>query len=102
MNETVWFLIAVGGPLAIAVALAYVLMTRRRRLGEENEGVAAQRVGDRSDAVRSLEAERRRHLPDDELEEGLEDTFPASDPVSVTSSTTPGAPSRDRRQSGPQ
>ena len=29
---------------------------------------------------------------DAELEEGLEETFPASDPVSVTSTTTPGRP----------
>lgn len=30
---------------------------------------------------------------DEELEEGLEDTFPASDPVSVTSTAIPGKPS---------
>jgi len=29
-----------------------------------------------------------------ELEEGLEDTFPASDPVSVTEPEWPGRPSR--------
>lgn len=29
---------------------------------------------------------------DDELEEGLDDTFPASDPVSVSQTTTTGAP----------
>jgi nicotinate phosphoribosyltransferase len=29
-----------------------------------------------------------------ELEEGLEDTFPASDPVSVTEPARPGKPSR--------
>lgn len=29
---------------------------------------------------------------DAELDEGLEDTFPASDPVSVTGTTTPGRP----------
>jgi hypothetical protein len=29
---------------------------------------------------------------DAELEQGLEETFPASDPVSVTSTTTPGRP----------
>ncbi|BCH23001.1 hypothetical protein MesoLjLb_27860 [Mesorhizobium sp. L-8-3] len=29
-----------------------------------------------------------------ELDEGLEDTFPASDPVSVTSTAIPGSPLR--------
>lgn len=47
-------------------------------------------------ATRSLRAERARadEKANEEgaLEEGLEDTFPASDPVSVTSTTTPGAP----------
>lgn len=47
-------------------------------------------------ATRSLRAERARADAaageEGELEEGLEDTFPASDPVSVTSTTTTGAP----------
>ncbi|KFB09103.1 hypothetical protein [Nitratireductor basaltis] len=34
----------------------------------------------------------KREELDDELEEGLEETFPASDPVSVTRSTRTGAP----------
>jgi hypothetical protein len=43
--------------------------------------------------VRSLEQERRDDaLKEEELEEGLEDTFPASDPVSVTQPTIPGKP----------
>lgn len=45
-------------------------------------------------AARSLRKEQARKTPDDELEEGLEDTFPASDPVSVTSTTTTGAPKK--------
>ena len=49
----------------------------------------------KSPAVRSLEREeKRKPSPEDELEEGLEDTFPASDPVSVTEPTVPGAPKR--------
>lgn len=44
-------------------------------------------------AVRSMEREQRsKALSEEELEEGLEDTFPASDPVSVTSPSTPGGP----------
>ena len=45
-------------------------------------------------AVRSLEHERHREVEEEELEEGLEDTFPASDPVSITSSAIPGAPAK--------
>lgn len=46
-------------------------------------------------ATRSLRAEQRAQASqDDELEEGLEDTFPASDPVSATSTVTTGAPTR--------
>ena len=44
-------------------------------------------------AVRSLEHERH-EVEEEELEEGLEDTFPASDPVSITSSAIPGAPAK--------
>ena len=45
-------------------------------------------------AVRSLEQERHHEIEEEELEEGLEDTFPASDPVSITSTTIPGAPAK--------
>ena len=40
--------------------------------------------------------ERKAHEEDleRELEEGLEDSFPASDPVSVTTPTRPGRPKR--------
>ncbi|MEB2843148.1 hypothetical protein GAO09_13805 [Rhizobiales bacterium RZME27] len=40
-----------------------------------------------SDAVKSLKEEKkaqRNDKPESELDEGLEDTFPASDPVSAT------------------
>ncbi|RVC48417.1 hypothetical protein [Mesorhizobium sp.] len=45
-------------------------------------------------AVRSLEHERTHEVEEEELEEGLEDTFPASDPVSITSTAIPGGPAR--------
>ncbi|UCI21110.1 hypothetical protein FJ970_09220 [Mesorhizobium sp. B2-1-8] len=46
-------------------------------------------------AVRSLELERRQEADaEEELEEGLEDTFPASDPVSITGSSISGAPAK--------
>jgi|EndMetStandDraft_9_1072997.scaffolds.fasta_scaffold2404990_1 hypothetical protein len=45
---------------------------------------------EKSPAVESIEREREHagqiaHAVEDELEEGLEDTFPASDPVSAVS-----------------
>jgi molybdopterin-biosynthesis enzyme MoeA-like protein len=47
-----------------------------------------------SAAVRSLKSEkvRQKGQNESELQEGLDDTFPASDPVSVTSTTTSGGP----------
>jgi hypothetical protein len=49
----------------------------------------------KSPAVRSLERENRaKTSAEEELEEGLEDTFPASDPVSVTEPTVPGRPGK--------
>lgn len=57
----------------------------------------------KSPAVRSLEREQtlsdeREDGLEQALEEGLEDTFPASDPVSVTSPTIPGQPFKGRRK----
>ena len=56
----------------------------------------------KSAAVKSLEREKRKQkhsadISEEELEEGLEDTFPASDPVSVTSSSIPGGPRRKQK-----
>ena len=49
----------------------------------------------KTSAVRSLEHEQHEATSaEEELEEGLEDTFPASDPVSITSSAIPGAPAK--------
>lgn len=39
---------------------------------------------------------------DEELEEGLEDTFPASDPVSVTQKVTSGRPAGSTNQPPPK
>ena len=56
----------------------------------------------KSPAVKSLEREKRRQkheadVREEELDEGLEDTFPASDPVSVTSSSIPGGPKKKQK-----
>lgn len=49
----------------------------------------------KTSAVRSLEHEQRHAASaEEELEEGLEDTFPASDPVSITATSISGAPAR--------
>jgi len=48
----------------------------------------------REDAARAEKAERDRR--EEELEEGLEDSFPASDPVSVVSTGIPGAPPKPK------
>lgn len=63
----------------------------------ESSKTASQKPGveQKSPAARSLEREKRKKdLLEEELEEGLEDTFPASDPVSVTSTAIPGAPKK--------
>jgi hypothetical protein len=52
----------------------------------------SEKSGKKSAAVRSYEKEKRRKEDEEELDEGLEDTFPASDPVSVTQPSTPGKP----------
>lgn len=49
-------------------------------------------ASEKSAAVRSYEKEKRRKEDEEELDEGLEDTFPASDPVSVTVPSKPGKP----------
>ena len=49
----------------------------------------------KSAAVRSLEHEQHEESSaEEELEEGLEDTFPASDPVSITGTSISGAPAK--------
>ena len=59
--------------------------------GKPKEPAASK--AEKSPAVRSLKREQRKQaknhesLADQELEEGLEETFPASDPVAVTSTT---------------
>jgi hypothetical protein len=46
----------------------------------------------KSAAVKSLEEERRHPDTESELDEALEDTFPASDPISIIDSVIAGAP----------
>lgn len=55
---------------------------------------SAPKSSKKTDAVRSLEQEQRHEIEEEELEEGLEDTFPASDTVSITSTSIPGGPAK--------
>jgi hypothetical protein len=59
----------------------------------------AERKAAKTPAVRSLEKEQREETaptPEEELEEGLEGTFPASDPLSSISTSIPGKPKKRR------
>ena len=80
MSTTMWVILV----LVLVVVGVYAFSRSSRRDAAPIRETAA---------TRSLEAERARSAAaGDELEEGLEDTFPASDPVSATSTVTPGAP----------
>ena len=58
---------------------------------------ASKGTAKKSAAVRSYEQEQNTDAgTGDELEEGLEDTFPASDPVAVTFTSIPGRPAKRR------
>ncbi|WP_395450195.1 hypothetical protein ACHMW7_10560 [Aminobacter sp. UC22_36] len=48
-------------------------------------------------ARRSDDRPKDQQVLQEELDEGLEDSFPASDPVSVTSTTISGAPTGDAK-----
>jgi hypothetical protein len=116
MEGLFWSITILLGPLILALGIGYVLWNRRRRTpaeraagrqatrelytepAEEEHPAQATR---KSPAAASLEEERRkRELLDEQLDEGLEDTFPASDPVSVTGSSITGPPSRKEKDSG--
>jgi hypothetical protein len=98
MEFSLWLFVVAGGPIIIGAAIAYALLRRRRmsvaehvahergteRLYDDNsdEDISRPARPTQSAAVASLEKERRLRA-EGELEEGLEDTFPASDPVSI-------------------
>ncbi len=51
-------------------------------------------------ARRSDDRPKDQQVLQEELDEGLEDSFPASDPVSVTSTTISGSPAPDGDANG--
>lgn len=84
MSTTTWVII---GLVLIVLAIWAFSRSSRRDAAPVRETAA----------TRSFEAERERNAAaEDELEEGLEDTFPASDPVSATNTVTPGAPPKNQ------
>ena len=115
MEGLFWSLAIIGGPLILALGIGYVLLQRRRLTPTERaasrqatrelytepkEEAAAATAAARTPAAVSLEEERRKRLNlEEQLEEGLEDTFPASDPVSATTSTITGPPPKDDKVS---
>jgi hypothetical protein len=73
--------------LIVAAAVIYMMYGRSKKVSGDTAPFRE------TPATRSLEAERAQQAErKSELQEGLEDTFPASDPVSATNTTTPGAP----------
>lgn len=58
---------------------------------------------EKTPAARSLEKERKLEsaiTAEEELEAGLEGTFPASDPISIVSTSIPGKPKRRGAKNG--
>lgn len=112
MDGFFWSFMTVAGPLVLALAIGYVLL-RRRRLTPSEQAASRQATRElytepkemepaapaerrESAAAVSLEAERRRRENlEEQLNEGLEDTFPASDPVSATNSSITGPPPKN-------
>jgi hypothetical protein len=71
-------------------------MDRYRSLHVDSDDLEDDGVGDDCKQRRELDADRKKRL-DDALELGLEETFPGSDPVSVTQ---PPHSSHDRPKRG--
>lgn len=80
-----------------AVARAKEILAAAAQAEEAPPGITATRrsASVPEGALASARQAHDQHAMEEQLEEGLEDTFPASDPVSITSSTIPrGTPRR--------
>lgn len=102
MQTVIWVLIA-----AVLIAGGYILFSRMARQSESaqvkriegtnreetpSQAAADQVARPQPASVVSMEAERQ--SAESNLDEGLDDSFPASDPPSITSPNTTGSPSR--------
>lgn len=77
---------------ALAKAQVVLLQASRFGLSEDGGDDASSDASEPSEAVESLRQEQEsRERGGSALQEGLEDTYPASDPVSATYTSTAGA-----------
>ena len=82
---------------AFAKAQVVLLQASRFGLSDGGDSEAANEPSEPSDAVESLRQEQEGQDRDGgALQEGLEDTYPASDPVSATYTSTAGASEHER------
>ncbi len=58
---------------------------------EQEVGFAGEEKSPAAQSMKNEQAEAHNNSKDEDLEEGLEDSFPASDPISATSTTTSGS-----------
>jgi hypothetical protein len=64
----------------------------------DNQPSSPHGTHDKRDTEPTARKEQDKHELEDQLEEGLEDTFPASDPVSTTTTSIPtGTPPPPKR-----
>ncbi|ASY66149.1 hypothetical protein SJ05684_b51670 (plasmid) [Sinorhizobium sojae CCBAU 05684] len=80
-----------------AVARAKEILAAAAQAEEAPPGITARRQSASvpEGALANARQAHDQHAMEEQLEEGLEDTFPASDPVSITGSTIPrGTPRR--------
>ncbi len=58
---------------------------------EQEVGVSGEEKSPAAQSMKIEQADAHNNSKDEDLEEGLEDSFPASDPISATSTTTSGS-----------
>jgi ElaB/YqjD/DUF883 family membrane-anchored ribosome-binding protein len=82
------------GGLCLLSIFRFDLLLTERKMPEQNQ----------SPAVQSLRKEQKqqRSRPANELDKALEDTFPASDPASLTHTAVAGGTGLEEDRSGPQ
>ncbi|MFN3765135.1 MAG: hypothetical protein ACK4R3_06145 [Aliihoeflea sp.] len=68
----------------------------RKRFGDEDFKQEAHMPENEKNRHLDIEKNEDKNVQEEELQEGLEDTFPASDPVSATGSSITGAPKKEK------
>lgn len=67
-----------------------------RKDGRKSSNPQAEDYPEAAKDEAAREEQAQKDLEEEELETGLEDSFPGSDPVSVTSTTTAGSPRKKK------